>query len=87
MADPLSPEDLPNSPYGGNGPLLMGVTWTLAIIAMILMGLRTYANAVVVKKFTWDYFWAMLTLVRRIMLPCALRRSKLLLMSEDSSPP
>lgn len=63
--DPASQESS-QSPYGGRGPLMLGVIWSMSIIAMILFGLRTYTNAVVVKKFGWDYFWATVTLVRRI---------------------
>lgn len=61
-----TPQELPKSPYGGRGPLLMGVIWSMSIIAMILMGLRTYTNVVVVKRFGWDYLWAAVTMVRRI---------------------
>lgn len=64
MADVFLPPDSHNNPYGGNGPLLMGVTWSLAIIALILMGFRTYSNAVISKHFSWDYLWAVITLVR-----------------------
>jgi hypothetical protein len=63
MTGPFPPQELPDSPYGGRGPLLMGVTWSLAIVAMTLIGLRTYANVVIVKKSGWDYVWAMITLV------------------------
>lgn len=51
------------NPYGGRGPLLMGVTWTMAAIAILLMILRTYTNAAIVKHFSWDYAWALTTLV------------------------
>ena len=69
-----APQELPKSPYGGRGPLLMGVIWSMSIVAMILMGLRTYTNAVVVKKFGWDYFWAAVTMVRRIDCLCTRAR-------------
>ena len=52
-------------PYGGKGPLILGITWTEASIAFVLILMRTYTNAFVVKSFKWDYFWAILTLVGR----------------------
>lgn len=51
------------NPYGGHGPIIMGVTWGEASLALVVMLLRTYTNAFIVKSFRWDYFWAMLTLV------------------------
>ena len=50
-------------PYGGRGPLVMGVTWAETAVALILILLRTYTNAVLVKAWKWDYFWAIVTLV------------------------
>ena len=59
-----SPSFVPlDDPYGGKGPLMMSVTWSLATIAMILIALRTYTNAYIVKRFAWDYHFAILTLV------------------------
>ena len=73
------PESIPEiqtleNPYGGRGPLLMGVTWTMAAIAIILTGLRTYTNLIIVKRFSWDYYWAILTLVRSQGITRALLR-------------
>ena len=62
MADPLPAHPLTH-PYGGRGPLILGLIWTEASIALILMLMRTYTNAFVVKFFKWDYLWAMLALV------------------------
>ncbi len=42
----------------------MSVSWTQASLALLLMLLRTYTNAFIVKSFKWDYFWAMASLVR-----------------------
>lgn len=42
----------------------MGVTWAEASVALVLMCLRTYTNAFINKSFKWDYFWAVVTLVR-----------------------
>ncbi len=47
----------------------MGITWTMTMIAIILMGLRTYTNFALVRNFGWDYFWATVTLVRRAGTP------------------
>lgn len=44
--------------------MLMGVTWTMAGIAIILTVLRTYTNFAIIRHFCWDYYWAMLALVR-----------------------
>lgn len=52
-----------DNPYGGRGPLVLGVTWAEASLALVLMAMRTYTNARIVRSFQWDYFWAMLTLV------------------------
>ncbi|MDI1487978.1 MAG: hypothetical protein OHK93_007252 [Ramalina farinacea] len=52
-----------DNPYGGRGPLVLGVTWAEASLALVLMAMRTYTNASIVRSFQWDYFWAMLTLV------------------------
>ena len=41
----------------------MSISWVEASIALVLMLMRTYCNAFVVKSFKWDYFWALLTLV------------------------
>lgn len=78
-AAPLGPQSFEH-PYGGRGPLLMGVTWTMAAIAIILTALRTYTNAIIVKRFSWDYYWAILTLVRGQGIFNASRRSKHALM-------
>ena len=51
------------NPYGGKGPTIMAATWAQASVALLLMLLRTYTNACIVRAFKWDYFWAMLTFV------------------------
>lgn len=63
MADQSSTSPLQSS-YGGRGPLIISVSWTQASLALLLMLLRTYTNAFIVKSFKWDYFWAMASLVR-----------------------
>ena len=62
MADQV-PARSPSGPYGGKGPLILSIAWTEASIALILMLMRTYTNAFLVKSFKWDFFWAMLKLV------------------------
>ena len=47
----------------------MSIAWTEASIALVLMLMRTYCNAFVVKSFKWDYFWAMSTLVSSYSIP------------------
>ena len=53
-------------PYGARAPMLMGVTWSMATIAIILTALRTYTNVAIMRYFWWDYYWAMLALVRSL---------------------
>ena len=60
----MSDHQILENPYGGRGPLIMAVSWTEASVALVLMLLRTYTNAFVVKAWKWDYFWAMVTFVR-----------------------
>ena len=62
MADQVPARSFPG-PYGGKGPLILSVAWTEASVALILILMRTYTNAFLVKSFKWDYFWAMVTLV------------------------
>ncbi|KAL6717504.1 hypothetical protein ACLMJK_005419 [Lecanora helva] len=45
----------------------MRVTWSEASLALVLILVRTYTNAVFVKAFKWDYFWALLALVTGII--------------------
>ena len=59
----------PPGPYGGKGPLILSIAWTEASIALILMLMRTYTNAFLVKAFKWDYFWAMVSLVGSLLSP------------------
>ena len=68
MVDQLLAHPLGDS-YGGKGPLILGITWTEALVALVLMLMRTYTNACLVKSFKWDYFWAMLALVSRLPQP------------------
>lgn len=68
MADQLPAHPLPG-PYGGKGPLILTVAWTEASVALVLVLMRTYTNAVIVKSFKWDYFWAMVTLVGSLPNP------------------
>lgn len=62
MADQLPAHPL-TDPHGGRGFLVLGIAWTEASIVLVLMLMRTYTNAFVVKSFKWDYFWAILALV------------------------
>ncbi len=41
----------------------MAATWVEASVAIVVMGLRTYTNAYILKSFQWDYWWALFTLV------------------------
>ncbi len=61
MADMQGPPLV--DPYGGRGSLILGVTWAEAAVAIVLMVMRTYTNAFILKLFKWDYFWAMVTVV------------------------
>lgn len=68
MADQLPAHPQPG-PYGGKGPLILTVAWTEALVALVLVLMRTYTNAVIVKSFKWDYFWAIVTLVGSLPNP------------------
>lgn len=68
MADQV-PARPPPGPYGGQGPLILSVAWTEASIALILMLMRTYTNAFLVKSFRWDYFWGIITMVGSLLSP------------------
>lgn len=60
-----SPDFVPlKNPYGGKGPLMMGVVWTEAGIAILMLALRAYTNVYITKHFAWDFHFALLTLVR-----------------------
>lgn len=54
----------PNA-YGGAGPFAMGLTWTLASIATILVAGRTYVAYRQFERLGWDVVWALITYVRR----------------------
>ena len=66
MADQVQAH-LPPGPYGGKGPLILAVAWTEASIALILILMRTYTNAFLVKSFKWDYFWGIIALVGSLL--------------------
>ena len=68
MADQV-PARPPPAPYGGKGPLILAAAWTEASIALMLMLMRTYTNAFLLKSFKWDYFWGMVTLVGSLRGP------------------
>ena len=52
-------------PYGGRGPLLMGIAWTGWIIATTLVGLRLYVRLKMEREAgKWALWWAMIALVR-----------------------
>ena len=59
----------PPGPFGGKGPLILAVAWTEASVALILILMRTYTNAFIVKSFIWDYFWGMTTMVGSLLRP------------------
>ena len=59
--------------YGGRGPVILTVAWTEAAVALILMLLRTYTNIFIVDSFRWDYYWALMALVRRPFQPLSSR--------------
>ena len=51
----------------------MAVAWSEATVALVLMLMRTYTNMFIVKSFKWDYFWALITLVRKSFQPYIFR--------------
>ena len=51
--------------YGGLGPTLVGVCWTLCIVATTLVALRTYARLTLVKHGGgWSLIWCYVAWVR-----------------------
>jgi len=46
----------------------MRTTWVEASLAFVPILMRTYTNAFVIKSFKWDYFWAMLALVGKVLI-------------------
>ena len=48
------------STYGTKGPVILGVTWTGASVATILIGLRVYTRVKLVPSGTWALGWALL---------------------------
>lgn len=69
MATTFSGHEPMNHPYGGKGPMMMGITWAEACIATALIGLRAYTNAAIIKNFGWDYYLALMTLVGAVLFP------------------
>lgn len=50
------------SAYGGDGPLLMAITWTGFSLSVVTLILRYYTNKVVLREFGWDFWWFCVTL-------------------------
>jgi len=52
------------SAYGGRGPEILGVSWTLAAVTTIIIGLRTYVRFGLKRRpghgHSWDLWWAYL---------------------------
>lgn len=50
------------SAYGGKGPQLLGVSWSLTGLTTIIIALRTYVRFFMQReeydKKSWDLFWA-----------------------------
>lgn len=59
------------SAYGGQGPLVLGITWTEAGLALILIGLRAKTACFCrpgqlssgIFGVRWDFFWVILGVV------------------------
>jgi hypothetical protein len=56
--------------YGGRGPLILGITWSEAALALVLITLRakgaSVAPSAAVSGFfglRWDFIWVMFSLV------------------------
>src|SRR3981189_2924437 len=68
MADSTSS----TSAYGGKGPLLLGITWSEAALAVILVGLRAKTASFCppghaasgLFGLRWDFIWVMVALVK-----------------------
>ncbi|WPH01524.1 Hypothetical protein R9X50_00437000 [Acrodontium crateriforme] len=58
----------PPSPaaYGGEGALLLGITWAEATLATLIISARTYAATRLVDRTGWGLFWILLTWIMAI---------------------
>ena len=59
--------------YGGRGSCTLTIAWTEAAVSLVLMLLRTYTNMFIVNSFRREYYWVLITLVRRPFQPCSFR--------------
>lgn len=72
---------MPNA-YGAQGPLVLGITWTEAALALILVLLRAKAAAfstenklsVGVFGLRWDFIWVILAMVTLSSIPTSLTK-------------
>ncbi|KAK5118852.1 hypothetical protein LTR62_000061 [Meristemomyces frigidus] len=56
----MSSKAAPHDAYGGLGPLEMGITWTLAVLATMAVAARVYVSTALLERPGWDLYWAML---------------------------
>ena len=55
----------PESYYGGYGPAIVGLSWSLFIVATTLLSLRIYTHFAVVKgRGGWALIWACIAWVK-----------------------
>ncbi|TKA82831.1 hypothetical protein B0A55_01071 [Friedmanniomyces simplex] len=53
----MLPHEQYTNPYGGNGPLILGVSWSLASIATLLWVGRAWTASLRDGKLRWDFIW------------------------------
>ena len=51
------------SAYGGQGPRILAVGWSLSIVASILLALRLFVWTKITKQGAWPLFWSLVAWV------------------------
>lgn len=54
----------PSTSYGGQAPVLQGITWAEAIVAIILVALRAWGARSHSGRLRWDFLLVSASLVR-----------------------
>ncbi|KAK4154919.1 hypothetical protein C8A00DRAFT_13996 [Chaetomidium leptoderma] len=54
LGPPLSPEQLAQLPHDDRGPMLIGVSWGLAVVAAAFLALRVYCKHITKRRLWWD---------------------------------
>ncbi|KAI9667602.1 MAG: hypothetical protein M1821_000418 [Bathelium mastoideum] len=58
------------SPYGGRGPEVVAVAWTLFAVATIVLALRFCTGWFITRRLRWDFHWVIVTYVLATVNGC-----------------